>query len=249
MEAEQDRLQRLYAEMGDEHLLNMASEPEDLMPDARMAMDAELRRRGLQAHARSPVREGVDGKVSVPADDTNERAYSFGVGIPGVIPASGAAVETALEPGGEVRRGMSALVSISDGHELTRACEALEAARVSFALEEIAGDASVGTPTRYEIWVEPGQQGLGRAVLQEKLGLFPPAESFVEGGLLPTEGDLVVGEFETAAEAQQVRAMLVAEGFQAKVEGDEAGTGVTVLVPAREQERALEVLAARLGLA
>ena len=247
MEAEQDRLRRLYAEMGDEHLLDMASEPEDLTTDARMAVDAELRRRGLQAHARSPVREGVDGKVSVPADDTNERAYAFGAGIPGVVPASGSAVETALEPGGEVRQGMSALVSISDGHELTRACEALEAARVGFAIEEIAGDASMGTPSRYEIWVEEGQQGLGRAVLQEKLGLFPPAESFAEGGLTPTEGDLVVGEFETAAEAQRVKTMLAEEGFRAKVEQD--GETTSVLVPAREQESALEVLAAKLGLA
>ena len=123
MEAEQDRLRRLYAEMGDEHLLDMASEPEDLTMDARMALDAEMHRRGLKAHPRPPVREGVDGKVSVPADDTNERAYAFGVGIPGVVPASGSAVETALEPGGEVRQGMSALVSISDGHELTRRAE------------------------------------------------------------------------------------------------------------------------------
>ena len=247
MEAEQERLQRLYAEMGDDHLLDMASEPEDLTSDARMALEGELRRRGLKAYPRTPVREGVDGKVSVPADDTNERAYAFGVGIPGVIPASGAAVETALEPGGEVRQGMSALVSISDGHELTRACEALEAARVEFAIEEIAGDASMGTPSRYEIWAEPGQQGMGRAVLQEKLGLFPPAESFAEGGLRPTEGDLVVGEFETAAEAQRVRTMLAEAGFQPKVEQQDGET-TNVLVPAREQERALEVLAARLGL-
>ncbi len=248
MEAEQDRLRRLYAEMGDEHLLDMASEPEDLTTDARMALEAELRHRGLQTHARTPVREGIDGKVSVPADDTKERAYAFGAGIPGVVPASGSAVETALEPGGEVRQGMSALVSLSDGHELTRACEALEAASVGFAIEEIAGDASMGTPSRYEIWVNAGQGGVGRAVLQEKLGLFPPAESFAEGGLAPTEGDLVVGEFETAAEAQRVRTMLVEAGFQAKVEGEHAGSGVSVLVPAREQETALEVLAARLGL-
>ncbi len=248
MEAEQDRLRRLYAEMGDDHLLDMASEPEDLTTDARMAMNAELRRRGLQAHPRTPVHDDVDGKVSVPADDTNERAYAFGVGIPGVVPASGSAVETALEPGGEVRQGMSALVSLSDGHELTRACEALEATGIGFAIEEIAGDASTGTPTRYEIWVEPGQQGLGRAVLQEKLGLFPPAEVMGDGVALPADGDLVVGEFETAAEAQRVRAMLVEEGFAAKVEAEDAGAGVSVSVPAREQEEALEVLAARLGL-
>ncbi len=248
MEAEQDRLGRLYAEMGDEHLLDMASEPEDLTTDARMALDAELRRRGLEAHRRTPVREGLDGKVSVPADDTNERAYAFGAGIPGVVPASGSAVETALEPGGEVRQGMSALVSLSDGHELTRACEELEAARVGFAIEEIAGDASMGTPSRYEIWVEAGQQGLGRAVLQEKLGLFPPAEVMGDGVALPADGDLVVGEFETAGEAQRVRAMLVEEGFAAKVEGESEGSGVSVVVPAREQENALQVLAARLGL-
>ena len=248
MEAEQDRLRRLYAEMGDDHLLNMASQLEDLTTDARMALDAELHRRGLRAHPLAPVRERVDGKVSVPADDTNERAYAFGAGIPGVVPASGSAVETALEPGGEVRQGMSALVSISDGHELTRACEALEAAGIGFAIEEIAGDASMGTPTRYEIWVDAGQQGLGRAVLQEKLGLFPPAEMMGEGVALPVDGDLVVGEFETAAEAQRVRAMLVEEGFAAKVDGEDADAGVSVVVPAREQESALEVLAARLGL-
>ena len=85
--------------------------------------------------------------------------------------------------------------------------------------------------------------------MQEKLGLFPPAESFAEGGLAPTDGDLVVGEFETAAEAKRVQAMLVEEGFRAKVEGEEDGEATSVLVPAREQERALNMLAGKLGLA
>jgi len=46
MAGEQDRLGKLYGEMGDEHLLDMAEEIDDLTDDARTALTAELRKRG-----------------------------------------------------------------------------------------------------------------------------------------------------------------------------------------------------------
>lgn len=233
MESERERLGRLYAEMGDEHLRDMAEEPEDLTDDARMALAAEMRRRGFAA---------AGNERPVVAEVEPEREQGFGAGIPGVIPTGAAAVEQALEPGGEERRGMARLLAFYDGVELSRACTLLDEAGMDFAIEEIAGDGMSGVPQHFEVWVNTDQQEAARSVLREKMGLFPVAE--VDAGTVENDG--VVGVFDTRGEAEEIRGMLVQAGFGARVEEGEGG--VTVVVRPEEQERALGVVAERLGL-
>ncbi len=263
MESERERLERLYAELGDEHLQDLAAEPDVLTDDARLAVAHEMHRRGFAPAPGASAAQPTDSAaVAAPvAVDEPERESGFGAAIPGIIPSGASAVEQALEPGGEVRKGMARLLSFYDGHELTRGCEALEAAGVEFAVEEIAGDAMSGLPPHFEIWVAEDEQEDARDVLRQTMGLFPPPENIEDDSPLDAHdfaagaGTMVVGEFASRAEAEEVRAMLAAEGFTAVVEGGrssddsaEPEDSLTVTVPAGQHDRALEVLAHRLGV-
>ncbi len=249
------RLRTVYGELGDGELVRMAGEPDSLTTAGQTALAEELRKRGLKA----PVVEKLDDGSAVlpqvqPATAADERADAFGVGVPGMVPAAGAAVEQALEPGGETRLGMTSLVSFYDGMQLSQACEALDAAGVSPAVHEIEGDATTGTPSRFEIWVDEKDVERGKAALRVRLGLFPVAESDEVEGALP-EGEIdeeqerVVGEFETAEEAGEVKAMLVEAGIPAESSASEMDEGMTsVMVEPQDYERALELVAEKLGL-
>lgn len=259
MASERERLAGLYAEMGDGEFEGLAAKPEELTDDGRAALEGEMRRRGLSAERRSGGEDGTSGLEDraggVAMNEEPEREEVFTVGIPGVVPTGVSAMEQALEPGGEERRGMARLLLFYDGIELTRACEVLEEARVEFAIEEVAGDGVKGLSPHFEIWVEAGAQERAREVLREKMGLFPAAEVVGNDNEVDAAGeqlqdeDLVVAEFESAGEAEEVRRMLTSEGFTAKVEGDRFdGSASVVVVPAAEQEGALAAVARRLGV-
>jgi hypothetical protein len=143
-----------------------------------------------------------------------------------MVPAAGAAVEQALEPGGETRLGMTALVSFFDGMQLSQACEALEGAGISPAVQEIEGDATTGTPSRFEIWVDAADVERGKAALRVRLGLFPLAEAneAPDAELLAEATDGIVGQFGTRAEAEEAQLTLVNAGFAAEVVKAEASS-------------------------
>ena len=240
MASEMERLQAMYAELGDEHLRDLADERDELTDEARLALGAEMKRRGW---TEEPVRDDAPVAVVEP-----ELQSGFGAAIPGVIPAGSGAVEQALEAGGEVRQGMARLLSFYDGLELTRACEVLEGGNVEFAIEEVAGDALSGLAPHFEIWVGETEQEVARGLLRREMGLFPLAE--VEGGepMDDAQTDGVVAMFETRSEADAAQKGLAADGFAANVEGDE-DAGYAVAVKPAEQARALAAVAARMGLA
>jgi hypothetical protein len=252
------RLSKVYGEAGDGELLRLAAEPESLTEAGQLALAEELKRRGLPVPVPAPAETLDDGSAVLPqvqeATAADERADAFGVGVPGMVPAAGAAVEQALEPGGETRLGMTALVSFFDGMQLSQACEALEGAGISPAVQEIEGDATTGTPSRFEIWVDAADVERGKAALRVRLGLFPLAESLelegeFAGAELDGEEERVVGDFETAAEAGEVKALLIAAGIPAETAPSEMDPGMTaILVEPGDYERALELVAERLGL-
>jgi hypothetical protein len=84
--------------------------------------------------------------------------------------------------------------------------------------------------------------------------LFPLGESIkpegeFAGAELDGEEDRVVGDFETAAEAGEVKALLIAAGIPAETAASEMDAGMTaVLVEPADYERALQLVAERLGL-
>ncbi len=246
MDVEFVRLQKLYAELGDENLLDLAEDRGNLTNEAQRALDEEVKRRGLVVPATTPtVAAGFHAGPVV--DDSHEnRSDAFGVGIPGLMPGAATAVEQALEPEGEVRAGMVQLVSFYDGLELSRACEALEDADVSPAIEEKQGDQAQGTPTWFQVWVDEADVIASKRILRQRMGLFPLAEEtdadseeeVLDGG---------VGLFETVEEAEQVKEMLVEGGFEASVETDTEGDDdgniwSTVKVAPGERARAVAYL-------
>ena len=246
MDGELDRLRKLYGELGDEHLLDLARDRENLTEDGQLALGEELRKRRIQPE--TPASGAVEATH-------RERADGFGVGIPGVVPGAAGAVEEALEPAGESRKGMVSLVSFMDGMQLAQACAALEDADVEPAIEEFAGDAAQGAPTWFKVWVDEADVEGSQRVLRERMGLFPLAEAAEtddqESDAEVTDG--VVASFETPAEAGEVRDLLDGAGFEASVETDtdmeEDGTAwSSVKVAAGDRVRALEFLERRLSV-
>jgi hypothetical protein len=242
METEHDRLSRLYAELGDEHLKDLADSPEDLTDEARFALQHEMQRRGFTAEpAPDPAAE---------PEHTPERESGFGAGIPGIFPSGAATVEQALEPGGETRLGWVGLVSFYDGLELSRACAALEDSDTDFAIEEKAGDAMSGAPNSFEIWVRAADVDLSQRVLREKLGLFPHAE-IQDSATTEDAAPLTVGNFESSEEANEVYHRLREQGLTpilTEPTAEDEDFWWTIEVPANEHDRALAIVAAGLGL-
>jgi hypothetical protein len=247
------RLTKVYADLGDEELVQMAADPESLTAAAQSALAQELGRRGLKAPAAAEKLD--DGTAVLPqiteATAADERADAFGVGVPGMVPAAGAAVEQALEPGGETMLGMTSLVSFYDGMQLSQACEALQSAGIEPAVREIEGDATTGTPSRFEIWVTSSETEQGKAALRSALDLFPLAEGdeATDTENLAEASDGIVAQYETRAEAEQAQLSLVNAGFAATVEGDPSGEDDALFflkVPPAEYPQAFAVLAEQL---
>ena len=245
MESERERLGRLYEELGDDHLRDLAEEPDALTDDARLALSAEMRRRGFAPEPAEPIVATVEP----------ERETGFGPGIPGVFPASASMMEQALEPSQTPKDGLSTLISFYDVIELAKACAILEDDGMEPVIEPIAGDAMSGVPPRFEVWLDSRVIEHAKTLLRAGMGLFPLAEVAAGGNDTPLPGDtsvdsrMVVGQFETRVEAEEVRAMLAGEGFRVVIETDSDDPALSlVTVPAAEQELALDALARRMGL-
>jgi hypothetical protein len=245
MGEESDRLQRLYAEFGDDELLRLAKATESLTDAAQFALTEELRRRKLSRPAPSQdADEAMHG----------ERADGFDTGIPGVVPGDATAVETALKPGCERRDGMVALLSFYDGLQLSRACDALADAEIEPAIQPIGGAGTGTGPVRFDVWVNAEEVDRSKLALRAKLGLFPLAEAdeIEESEALAelTQGE--VGDFETAEEAEAMRALLAKAGFAASAGTDgepdmDDKIWWTVKVEPHEWDRAMVFAATRLG--
>jgi hypothetical protein len=242
MVTEQERLQRLYAEMGDEHLLDMAEEEDDLTDEARLVLAQELRRRGITPEP--PPQEQIAPIVPV---EEAEREAGFTPGIPGMFPSSASMMEQALEAPHTNKDGLVSLISFYDGMELSKACAILEEAEMEPVIEPIAGDAMSGVPPRFEVWLEKDQIEPAKNLLRLKMGLFPAAEvDSDEYAEAETTG--LVGVFETVDEAEEIRGVLTDAGFVATVVPDANNEAWEVVVAPGEQERALAVVAGAMGL-
>ncbi len=239
---EEQRLGTLYAGFGDEQLMGLARDAGNLTPVALAALTAEAQGRGLRLPGVTVSEDVLSGHEPVSVTAHN-RGDGFGVGVPGFFPGAGPAVEQALEPSGETRAGMTALVTLYDGLELSRACQALAAAGIAPAIEELAGDAVTGSATRYEVWVNAAAVEQGRQVLRAQMGLFPEGE--VEGGDL-AEGDGMVGQFDSENEAGEMLKVLADAGIPARLQ-QESGTWLLSVEPFHH-ERALDLLAGQFEL-
>ena len=262
METEVARLERLYHEMSDEHLMDLAKDPDSLTGEAHGVLNREMHTRRLHvasADAARMHRDVEDHAAPEPVQEP-ELEQGFTPGIPGLFPSSAAIMEQALEPAGEVVDGRARLISFYDGHELARACETLEAAGIMPEIESVAGDAMSGAPPRFDIWIEAGRLQGAESLLREAMGLFPLAEqespqvahsasnSIVELG--DNDGMLTVAEFESDAEAAQTMRLLNSQGIAARLDeqrADEDGM-YAVQVRAEDQQRALAAVAAALGV-
>jgi len=236
MEGEQDRLTRLYGELGDEHLLDLADDTEELTPEAEAVLKRELERRGL-----TPAPAVVAEPEAGPGERTGASVGSW-AGVGGIFPSSPAMMGEALEPR-QTREGMSSLISFYDGIELGKACDLLEEAGMEPSIEPVGGDAMTGVPPRYEVWLDTEDIEAAKTLLRAKMGLFPLAEV---DGEAPATG--LVGVFPMSGDAEVARELLAEAGIAATVVADEETEEWEVRVAPEEQERAIEVVASGMGL-
>ena len=241
MEGEQERLVRMYGELGEEHLRDLYDDRESLTLDGQMALAKVMQAKGLVA---KPAAMGEAPGVEA-AHPASEFESGFGPGIPGMFPGGAGAMEKALDAGGERREGMVNLITFFDGHELSRACEALDSARYDFALEPLERDALSGAPSSLAIWVEEARRSECEALLREKMGLFPLGETGED--VVYDDGMMTLGEFETADEAQRVHGILTGAGIVSTLEQDEDGTHF-VEVKGTDLERGLSVVSSAMNL-
>jgi hypothetical protein len=252
METEIGRLEKLYAELGDEHLKDLAEEPENLTDEARLALEQEMRRRGFQLTPH-------DGEAAEQV--LGERETGFGAGIPGVFPTSAAVMEQALEPGGEQQAGMTSLISFYDGLELAKACAILDDAEIEPFIQQVDGDAMSGAPPRYEIWLDPRDIEGAKRLLRVKMGLFPAQEVELESDAADPGTMVTLGDFETIDEAKRAAALLTAAGIEHRIvspdQAEDAGDDeddqnaeamYRVEVPSEDLDRGLDVVATGMGL-
>ena len=245
MEGEQERLERMYGELGDEHLKDLHDDRDSLTVDGQIALARVLAARGLAPGPVSTTPASLADDASDPAAElAPELEQGFTPGIPGVIPSGAGAMEQALEHGGARRDGMIRLVTFFDGTDLTRACDALEAENVDFALEPLERDEQAGAPTSFAIWVEEPDRTEAEAVLRRRMGLFPTSE--VEGGdVLYDDAPITLGEFETKDEAEQVKQLLTAASIPSVLHSGENAAGEpwhSVEVKGTDLERGLQVV-------
>ena len=242
MEGEQERLEQMYGELGDEHLRDLNDDRDSLTLDGQLALAKVLAARGLAA--------GPAAELPLAAVAGQELERGFTPGFPGIVPDSAGAMEQALEHGGERRDGMVRLVAFFDGGDLTRACEALDAKDVDFALEPMERDALSGAPTSFAIWVDEGERAVCEDVLRRKMGLFPLSEVEGEAGMVYDDAPMILGEFETKGEAERVKEMLAGAGIASVLHssGEEGKMSHSVEVKGTDFERGLRVVETGLGV-
>lgn len=255
MATDQGQLEKLYGEMGDAHLLDMAGEMNDLTDSARMALTAELRKRGILPEPPSPKPPSPEAFMSeVTPEVEPELEQGFGAGMPGIFPGGASMMEQALEPAepeAAAKYGMGRLISFYDGLELSKACGFLAEANIEPVIEPIAGNALSGVSPRFEVWLETAEIEPAKALLRVKMGLFPLAEvDEDDDGADDVEaaGEMVVAGFEAEAEAEAAKTILVNAGIPARIDAEDEDQGVVVLVAEADQERAIGVLAEKMGL-
>ncbi len=230
MDVERERLSELYKTYTDAQLVQLSRDEPTLTDAAQTALTEELTARGLEY---GPASEELE--------------TGFAAGIPGMFPSSAAVMEKALEPGGESEDGMAELISFFDGHELTRACEALDAAGIHLEMRQREGNAMTGTASWYEVWVADENVERSQQVLREKLGLFPVAEQ-ATGSAEDDGTTLPIALMETRAEADAAVKSLKSAGFDARTVPDQEENGFSVEVPPSQRERALAALASELHI-
>ena len=175
--------------------------------------------------------------------------------MPGIFPGGASMMEQTLEaaePSAEPKDGMSRLISFYDGLELSKACGLLEEAEIEPVIEPIAGDALSGVAPRFEIWLETPDIEKAKILLRAKMGLFPLAEvdEDDDGSANPGSDadELVVAEFDSAAEAEAAKTILAEAGIAARIDADDTDMTLSaVVVPAEDQERALEFVGGENG--
>jgi hypothetical protein len=211
---EWQRLQQLYAAMSDDELLHLAADKAELTEVAQQAIDAEMSQRGLEM----PVEETAP--VAPEAEGESEADPSLIELITFQIPTD---AETAMR--------------LLDEHNVP--------AHMEHAVRQVNEDGPKVKMNWLSIFVERSRKEDAMAVLRKGMGLFP-ALSPEEMDSDDEEGDeeilSIVGDFESAADAEIVKKALTGAGIWFQAEAEEGVEGTLIEVRYADIGRALEIV-------
>jgi hypothetical protein len=182
-----ERLRRLYADMSDEELFDLARKPEELTEIAREVLRSEMSSRKIEA------------ALEVPEEGSRWEGGRY----------RGA---TTHSP--HVRPGEVSLAVFYDALDVDRACGFLDEAEVPFRVDDVLnalrsrkGTRADGSGVALSLVVANEDQQRAMAVLREKMGLFPlqeveQADPVVDDGTVAAVG--FFGRREDAEPVMQV---------------------------------------------
>ena len=207
------RLQGLYAAMSDGELLHLAEDKAGLTAVAQQAIDAEMSQRGLEM----PVEETVPAAVEAEESEADPSLIEL---ITFQIPTD---AETAMRLLAE--------------HDVP--------AHMEHAVRQVNEDGPKVKMNWLSIFVERSRKEDAMAVLRKGMGLFPvlsPEEMDSDD----EEGDeeilSIVGDFESAADAEIVKKTLTGAGIWFQAEAEEGVEGALIEVRYADFERAMEIV-------
>ena len=193
---ESQRLRRVYGDMTDGQLEEMATRPQDLTVVAAGVLHDEMRRRGLAVPQSSKgLEEGnPDEEVGVPAAAE-------------VIASNLGAWGPEME-----------LTTFYDAMDAGRACEFLDGAGIPFHVADVSDRSSLGSfegapAVALRITVLLSDLDRARGVLRGAMGLFPEQEVEEADEALDDGTKSIVGLFPTRREAEEIAAVLTGAGI------------------------------------
>jgi hypothetical protein len=186
---EWQRLFDLYHAMSDDDLLDLGDAPEELTEIARDVLRGELSSRRLEP--RQPI-------VIAP--------------VPQVIPAP---IAKQLAPN-KIERGHGEvwLVTFHDAIDAGFACEYLEKGEVEFEVRDISQPRegfytfTHPPPVVLQLFVDKADEEGAKAILREKMGLFPLQEVAVADAPVDDGAVATLGDFGRRADAEEVAHVL-----------------------------------------
>jgi hypothetical protein len=177
------RLIESYRSMSDDELLELAAKPDDLTDFAGEILRSELRSRRLQPArlvvAAAPTPVSIGWKSS----------------------------------GGETKYGKVSPITFYDAIKAGQACEYLDEMGVAFELKdlwepEVGIPALKGPPAELQLLVDKSDLDITKAILREKMGLFPLQEVAVADEPVDDGTVTTLGDFGRRADAEEVARVL-----------------------------------------
>ena len=246
-----ERLRKLYAEMSEAELFDLARHVENLTDTAREVLHGEMSSRRIEAALEVP-----ESGTRWASDAFAEKTWDAPPISPTIL-GSAPELELNATEVASLQPGEVLLRTFHDAFEMSKACESLEAAEVGFRVQDVStpSDGVQGyAPVALNLIVAKQDRERAMEVLRKEMGLFPLQE-VAEADAVVDDGTVAaVGYFGRREEAEEIARVLEAAQLWHRVSANPEGSADSEdawLLEVREVDlaRAGDVVEKALGMA